>query len=78
MSWLLHIWRKNPLDRIMGASQSWSGCGTEFLHCPYQEMNPSCPAHSLVMHHLLLMFGLLIRVIKLRRMGWVGHACMRN
>jgi len=45
--------RKSPLypvDRRPGGPQSQSGCGGEekkSLPCPYQELNPGCPAHSI-------------------------------
>jgi len=40
-----------PLDRRLGGPQSWSGWGgkeKKSQHFPYQELNPSHPACSLV------------------------------
>jgi hypothetical protein len=59
MSGQLHIpaaslWGKSPqypLHRKLSGPEKWFACGEKEIktyHCPFWELNPSCPAHSLV------------------------------
>jgi hypothetical protein len=41
------------LDKGLGGPQSWLGWwGVEKISSPYQELNPSCPAHNPLLYQL--------------------------